>query len=112
MKSISERGLGLVLTELRKIDRCDVQQHNWNWVKIEHCRRDRERALPPETVSRILEAPKYRLGLSPALSKLLAKYCAQQLICTEPRFPNPQIAGYVNYEKLLEWLEQRRVEAR
>jgi len=82
MKSISERGLGLVLTELRKIDR------------------DRERALPPETVSRILEAPKYRLGLSPALSKLLAK------------FPNPQIAGYVNYEKLLEWLEQRRVEAR
>ena len=68
--------------------------------------------MPPETVSRILDAPKYRLGLSPALSKLLAKYCAQQLICTEPRFPNPQIAGYVNYEKLLEWLEQRRVEAR
>jgi len=82
MRFISERGLGMVLTELRKIDR------------------DRERALPPETVSRVLETPKYRLGISPALSKLLAK------------FPNPQIAGYVNYELLLDWLEQRRLEAR
>ena len=72
MKSISERGLGLVLTELRKIDRCD--ENCTIGYKNEHCRRDRERALPPETVSRILEAPKYRLGLSPALSKLLAKY--------------------------------------
>lgn len=82
MRSISERGLGMVLTELRKIDR------------------DRERALPPETVSRVLETSKYRLGISPALPKLLAK------------FPNPQIAGYVNYELLLDWLEQRRLEAR
>ena len=80
--------------------------------KLSCYHRDRERALPPETVSRVLETPKYRLGISPALSKLLAKYSVRYPIYTEPRFPNPQIAGYVNYELLLDWLEQRRLEAR
>ena len=36
--------------------------------------RDRERALPPETITRVLGTPKYRMSIGPALPAIMAKY--------------------------------------